>query len=379
MALWQRKPIDWRFAMPGPDVLSRAAAHPPLFEVLLETRLEAGHAHSPSLHETGDGALSTYWFDGTREGATDVVITGRLVRSTSGAAVPGPERDLISAPDIEARLEPAQTIRKLGNSLIATVPSGGDLLFTTTVSYGGWAMSKIAVMPLSADGRPSGPSRHLPVTPLLNRSALVRAPGIAYADGTLGLPIYIEQAGRFGELLRIDASGRVLAKARMSHGVGGIQPTIVPLDERRAVAFLRNFRGRRDELLSSRSEDGGRSWGPLIRTGLASLNSPAAATRLASGAIALVYNEGRDRRDRLVVALSTDEGRTFRTVHVLEDGVVRPGDARYPSLERLEDGTVALAYSIRSRGGIRVVRFSEAWVAAGTGGLAEPTGPGGGG
>ncbi|MEJ1160955.1 sialidase family protein [Prosthecomicrobium sp. N25] len=368
-------PLGWGFALEPEELAASARALPPLFEDLLDYVKPAGHAHSPSLFEAEDGTLSALWFDGSREGATDVVIGRMVVRGPGGPRIgPAPE-SLVSAPQVQAAVRPEQALRKLGNSVVAQAPGGPPLLFATTVSFGGWAMSKIAVMPLGAGLAPGPAARHLPLSPVMNRSALVRANPILFADGTIGLPTYHEQIGRYGELLRLSPDGRLLAQVRMSHGMGGIQPVVVPLDRLRAVAYLRNFSGDRTFLLRTRTADGGRTWSPLERTALASLNSPAAAARLSSGAVVVVYNDGPERRDRLVLAVSTDQGETFRTIHVLEDGVARPGDARYPTLIRLRDGSFALAFSTRSRGGIRVVRFTEAWVAqelARAGGEARP-------
>lgn len=360
-----RAPVapDWRFAEEDEALQARARALPARFDVLLDFAATHGIAHSPTLHERRDGALEALWFAGSREGARDVVIARRVIRDAEGRGVDEPKPPIADAPGVREAIRPAQAVHKLGNSVVVDLGGETPFLAVTTVSVGGWAMSKVALLPLGPDGDHVRPGRHLSLGPLLNRSYLVRAPAVRYADGGLGLPLYHEQIDRFGELVRLDRDGRVVAKGRMSRGRHGIQPAIAVLGPRRAVAFLRNFAGARDMLLATWTEDGGRSWTPLVSTGLPSLNSPAATLRLSTGQVLIAFNEGASRRDRLVLALSADDGRSFRTVEVLEDGVARPGDARYPTMIRLRDGSIALVYSVRSRGGIRALAFTEAWIA----------------
>jgi predicted neuraminidase len=170
-------------------------------------------------------------------------------------------------------------------------------------------------------------------------------------------------AGLFGELVRLSPAGRVVAKTRISHGRAGIQPVIVPLTETRAVAFLRNIAAGRDALLTARTEDGGQTWSSLEKMELPNPNSPVAAVRLSSGAILLVFNPARNT---LSLAVSTDGGKRFTRIYTVDSTVnSAPGNrkrgVRYPSLLRHPDGSLVLTYSRRKQG-IRVVRFTEAWV-----------------
>ncbi len=352
--------LAWRFAMPGPEATRRAQSLPPQFTEIFDYRKTGGIAHSPSLFETTDGKLIAYWFDGSREGAPDVVILSQTLLNNGKPAKRENNTQLASATAVETALLPDQDVRKLGNSLVAQSTAGAPLFLTTTVSIGGWAMAKIAVTPLRGDGTIFAPARHLPLSPVLNRSHLLRAPPVAYSDGSLGLPVYFEQLANFGELIRLAPNGRVLGKARMSSGLAAIQPVIVPLDANRAVAYFRNATTR-DYLWKTRTSDGGRTWDNVRRTALQSMNSPAAALRLGSGLLAIVYNDSKVRRDRLVLAVSSDEGQTYTTIKVLEDGKRRPGEARYPYMIGLRDGSYALTYSTASKTGIRVLQFTQAW------------------
>jgi hypothetical protein len=75
----------------------------------------------------------------------------------------------------------------------------------------------------------------------------------------------------------------------------------------------------------------------------------------------MAMNDDAAGADKLRLALSDDEGTSWRAIHTLEnDG----GDARYPMLRRLADGDIMLAYSHSTKRGIRAFVFNDAWVAA---------------
>ena len=128
----------------------------------------------------------------------------------------------------------------------------------------GWAAASVARVILG----PGGPLRaeKLSLSPMLNRSALVKSPMLAYADGSHALPAYFEMGQMHGLLVRFHPDGRVADTRRMDGaGLNPIQPMIVPLDGRRAVAFLRDFDVKRGCLLRCETEDGGQSWSAPIR------------------------------------------------------------------------------------------------------------------
>jgi len=195
----------------------------------------------------------------------------------------------------------------------------------------------------------------------LNRSFLVKSPMVAYADGSHGLPAYFEMGSTYGALVRFDDTGRVRDQRRMAgDGVKPIQPMVVPLNADRAVAFLRDFNDS-GRLYVSRTSDGGQSWSKAEATDIAHPNAPVAALPVSGGRMLMALNGDAESADLLHLALSEDEGATWRVIHSLDR---KPGDARYPMLRRLDNGDILLVYSHGTKTGLRAVVMNEAWVAA---------------
>jgi predicted neuraminidase len=79
------------------------------------------------------------------------------------------------------------------------------------VSFGGWAASRLVVLESDDLGRSWDFDEALTTSPFMNISTLVKTPPIRYADGTVGLPVYHEMVGKFGELLRLDKHNPICA------------------------------------------------------------------------------------------------------------------------------------------------------------------------
>ncbi len=208
-------PLSWEWAVPAP--MERGGA--PEFETVLDHAPETGIAHSPSII-LGDHGMSILWFAGSQEAKADVDVVGVDI-APSGAVSPITPR-LTSAALADA-FEPRQLVITLGN----TVQADGvqDTLYTTAVSVGGWAMASVAEVRMG----PEGPhfARKLDLSPLLNRSFLVKSPMTHYADGSHALPAYFEMGSTYGALVRLDAWGRVRDMARMAGPMKAIQPTLI--------------------------------------------------------------------------------------------------------------------------------------------------------
>jgi predicted neuraminidase len=300
-------------------------------------------AHSATAVELGDGRLRAFWYGGSREGAKDVAIY---------SAVFDPARASWSAEEVavarrEARDELGRYLRKLGNPVAFRDRRGRLWLFYVSVSFGGWSGSAVNFKTSDDEGVSWSRSRRLVTSPLLNVSTLVKGPALDYADGTLGLPVYHELLGKFGELLRIDTDGRLLDKTRLSWGRSSLQPVIVPLTKHEAVGFLRASGSSPHRILTLRTEDAGRSWSELAPTSLP--NPDAAISALRAGRqILLVFNDSERNRGNLKIARSRDGGKTFEEVGpVPVPGAPpeAPADFSYPWLLQTGAGDVHLLYT----------------------------------
>jgi hypothetical protein len=170
-----------------------------------------------------------------------------------------------------------------------------------------------------------------------------------YADGTLGLPAYQSLLRGFAEILRVDASGAVIDKQRLSTPGQGSQPAVLATGPRDAVALLRpsgQLPPRR--VMLSRTRDAGRQWTPPPPIALRSPDAALEGLALPDGRLLAVLNDTDLERDTLTLFVSDDVGRSWRTVQRLEDQVAErarpPDDDRYArtveALARATDATV---------------------------------------
>ena len=357
-SVWLRPVPPWEFAFDKPPAGGGAA---PEFRTVLDVRgadQPGGGAtlHSPAILRARPPAI--LWFQGSREAAHDVRI---MSVTLSGAALaPGPVVPLLDAASMSRAMTPPQVVMILGNTIQAR-PGEADRLLATIVSAGGWAASSIAAVEM-ADGKPVR-ARKLPLSPLLNRSQLVRNAVIRFANGDIGVPAYFEMAASFGELVRLGPDMRVRAKARIGQGVAAIQPAIVVTGPKTAVALMRPF-GDLRRVFRSETRDGGRTWTrPAPLMDLPNPGAPVAALGLADGRILMAFNDGEAQADNMTLAVSDDAGLSWkRLVQVEVPGRESPAVYRYPDLARLADGRFLLTYSTFAKGGIRAHVFNRAWL-----------------
>lgn len=308
---WQRPPQS-AFALP-PYV--SPSTSPPTVRQGFVTPIAGPHRHAPSLVELGDGRIRAFWFSGSREGAPDVEIRSAVYDPASGRW--GGETTVIDRERTERALW--RYVKKLGNPVAERAPDGTLTLYYVTVSLGGWAGSSITAMSSTDDGENWGAPRRLVTSPFINISTLVKGAPFHYADGSVGLPVYHEFIAKFGELLRIDTTGTLVDKQRLSHGKAALQPVVLVEDAERAQVVMRHGGGGESRVIGSATQDSGRHWTSASYTALANPNAALAGVTLPGGELLLALNPGESNRDALALVVSSDGGRNWRTLHVLED------------------------------------------------------------
>ncbi|WP_377706400.1 exo-alpha-sialidase [Pseudomonas protegens] len=259
--------------------------------------------HSSSVTALPGGDLMAVWFAGSREGAADVQV--RSARFDAKTGEWGAEQVLATRES--TRDGTGRYIRKLGNPVIALGPDQRLWMFYVSVSVGGWATSVINLMVSDDLGRSWSAPRQLVTSPFFNISTLVRAAPVFHADGAIGLPVYHEFMGKFAEYLYLSADGAVIDKFRISRGKHSLQPTIVPLDERRAVAMLRYAGDTHHKVLASRTEDAGQTWSEPYPLQPSNPNSSLAAVGTDDQGLLVALNDLQDGRFRLSL-YGTDAG-----------------------------------------------------------------------
>jgi predicted neuraminidase len=122
---------------------------------------------------------------------------------------------------------------------------------------------------------------------------------------------------------------------------GIIQPTLF-LTSQGNIRFLCRATRSIGKICLAESTDGGRTWSSARLTDLPNPNAGIDAVRLRDGRVALVYNHTATKRTPLNVALSEDDGESWRQVLTLED---EAGEYSYPSVIQAEDGMLHVAYT----------------------------------
>lgn len=283
------------FAVPKVQAFPLAAAQEPVFESRFASSGLKNFAHASAITALPNGDLLTVWFAGSREGAADVQIRG--ARFDAARSAWGEEFVLATREGTQQGLQ--KYIRKLGNPVVVVTPDSRLWMFYVSVSLGGWAGSAINATYSDDMGQTWSAPRQLVTSPFLNISTLVRGAPVVHADGSIGLPVYHEFLGKFAEYLYLDRNGEVVDKFRISHGNYSLQPTVVPLDENRAVAMLRYAGDDLHKVLASRTEDGGKTWDTPVPLEPHNPNSSLAAIAAPGHGLLVALNDLKEGRFRL--------------------------------------------------------------------------------
>lgn len=268
--------------------------------------------HAASLIELKDGKLRAFWFAGSHEGAQDVVIRSAVFDGSQWST----ERDLIDRAQTQQAL--LRYVKKLGNPVAARAADGSLHLYYVTVSLGGWAGSSLTTMVSHDEGATWSAPRRLITSPFINISTLAKGTPYAYSDGTVGLPVYHEFLGKFGELLRLSTDGTVLDKQRLSAGKTSIQPVLLAQDEREAWVLMRYTGAPPMRVIATHSSDGGQHWSAPLKTTLPNPDAAISGAVLNDGRMVLVLNNLEQGRHALSLMASSDSGKSWQAVYELE-------------------------------------------------------------
>ena len=121
---------------------------------------------------------------------------------------------------------------------------------------------------------------------------------------------------------------------------GAIQPSVLMHPGGRLQILCRS---NISAVLSSWSEDNGRTWSPLTPLTLPNPNAGIDAVSLADGRYLLVYNHIKSGRNRLNVAVS-DDGAGWAAALLLENDQ-KGTEFSYPAVIQTDDGMVHITYT----------------------------------
>jgi len=191
----------------------------------------------------------------------------------------------------------------------------------------------------------------------LNLSELVRNRPVPLRDGGWCVPIYQEFLGKFPELLWLGKDGSY-RKSRIAGGCTSFQPSVIPIDDSKAVALLRDYTDDR-RIFRSFSAKGGISWSCPAPTSLPNPDAGVSGLLLSDHRLLVAFNNSPKNRSDLSLSITPDEGMTWTQPVVLE----REAGASfsYPYLLRTTEGLIRLAYTWKGRE-LRLITLNESWL-----------------
>jgi predicted neuraminidase len=338
-----------------PDLADADAV--PVFESQIISKVHDSEVHSPTLVPLANGSMCAFWYGGEREGSWDTVIYSANFDPASGKWSDG--RAVIDRETTQEHVR--RFVKKLGNAVALRDARGQIWLFYVS-SMWGWSGSSINLICSSDEGATWTEARRIVTSPFMNYSTLVRGHPFLFADGTIGLPIYHEFIGKFCELLRLDETGRVIHKQRITHARTSLQSVIVPITPSRAICAMRPGGTSPRQLLLSRTQDGGRTWSPTETSAVYSDYSGNAMLRIGNDDLLTITRAD----EKLIFYISKDGGITWGKSFELDHAVDahlsegRHGPS-YPCLMQTPDGDYHLVYSLE-RVEIRHIRFNQRWL-----------------
>jgi predicted neuraminidase len=166
-------------------------------------------------------------------------------------------------------------------------------------------------------------------------------------DGSrLIVPLYSDGFS-FSLMAITDDWGKTWRTSTPLIGGGNIQPSIVRRKDGSLYTLMRDNGPAPKRLHQSESRDRGQTWSPVSDTPLPNPGSGAEITSLGDGRWILIGNDSERGRHSLAVAMSDDEGRTWKWKRHLEldPAETHAGSFHYPSIIQARDGTLHASYS----------------------------------
>lgn len=348
-----------------------------------------GHEnHASNMVELPNGDLLCVWFAGSIEGTSDVNIAMSRLPTNEAQWTPPvlvsedftrSEQNplLFSAPDSRLWLfYTAQETRGCSREEWMRRVAAGE-------TKGSYIMQWTAVIRrrVSEDyGHTWGPVETFSSKP----GSFCRQPMVVMSNGDWLFPMYYSLlaagCGDDHSIMRIsEDQGETWKEYPVPQSRGRVHVSVVELSDGRLVAFFRSRAA--DRIYISRSADYGRTWTVPERTVLSNNNASIQALKLASGNIAIIFNNTSANDDPtktiwprerypVTVAISEDKGENWPYMRHVDTGDDFCGEENvhlnrrcaYPCIMQTRDGLIHIGYSYRNRQCIKYVRITEEWI-----------------
>ena len=191
---------------------------------------------------------------------------------------------------------------------------------------------------------------------------MTRTHPIFLNSGKLLLPLYSD-GFCFGLMAISEDQGETWKSSLPIVGRGLNQPSVVQRKDGSLIAYMRDDGDAPGRILISESNDDGYSWTYAEESEIPNPGASIEVIKLKSGNWLMAYNDVEDGRYSLAVALSDDEGKSWKWKKNLE---YRKGSSfAYPSVIQAENGIIHITYSYHfglNQESIKHTAFDEAWV-----------------
>ncbi|MEO8027608.1 MAG: sialidase family protein [Bryobacteraceae bacterium] len=370
------------------------AAEDPFFKSELIFPLEKWHNHASCIVELPNRDLFVVWFHGSGERkADDVKVEGaRLVK---GRDKWSPVYDIVDTPgfpdtnpsmflDNDKRLwllwpviianEWETALMKYKISTDYSKPGApawgeGDTMLFIPRNFAASAKRQLEEFPESPDR-----------TRMLERAAnkyfsrlgwMTRAHPIQLASGRILVPLYSDGYS-FSLVAMSDDNGKSWQTSEPIVGGGNIQPSIVVKKDGTLVTYMRDNGPPPKRVHMATSKDDGVTWSKVVDSDVPNPGSGMEAIVLRDGSWAMIFNDLEKGRYSLAVAISDDEGVTWKWKRHIErdDRGQGASSFHYPSIIQAQDGTLHASYSYflnhlpegADRKSIKHAHFNIEWV-----------------
>lgn len=409
-------------ASPRPDA-------PAVYDAELIFPLEHWHNHASTIVECPNGDLLVCWFHGSGERtADDVEVLGaRLRKGSRKWSARFTLADTPNYPDTNPTMfiDPSQRLWLMWPTILANEWETALMKYRISTDYQRdgsprWEVNEVlhvtpgpefeatvkqALAGFEATARDLPEAQQKTVSAYIERTRknaadkffrrlgwMTRAHPFVLDGKRLIVPLYSDGFS-FSLMAITDDWGKTWSTSTPLVGGGNIQPSIVQKKDGTLFTLMRDNGPRPKRLHMSESRDGGKTWSPVVDSSIPNPGSGAEVISLRNGHWALIYNDTETGRNSLAVAISTDEGQTWKWKRHLEYDApgAEAGAYHYPSIIQAKDGSLHASYSYHlnrkdlpqdsdgqpAKKSIKHARFNEAWVMIGDPDKALPRSPGG--
>ena len=177
---------------------------------------------------------------------------------------------------------------------------------------------------------------------------MTRTHPIILPSGRYILPLYSD-GYYLGIMALSDDRGETWRASGPIPGIGLNQPSVVRKKDGTLVAYMRDEGPQPKRIPVSYSMDDGDTWTTAVDSDIPNPDSSVEAIALADGRWVMAYNDTERGRHSLALALSDDEGATWKWQRHLEVAELHQGSYGYPSVIQAEDGLIHVTYTYDTR------------------------------